>query len=187
MSKANTGFDPREAIEGLFGYVREMAASGLNRGAKPQPNEDRVEGAILAALESGAKTVSQILSAISFAAGGTWTPSEGQINKSLSKLSDAGLTATKTKADRKIYSLTKAGEEALASARETVPQEAASTSSSRGLDLGWMNCDPNFLKSASKLPPVMLDIAQTASREQQAKAAQILEKARHDLHQVLAE
>jgi hypothetical protein len=55
------------------------------------------------------------------------------------------------------------------------------------MNFNWMTCDAKFLTAASKLPPVMLDIAQTGSKEQQIKAAAILDKARHDLHVVLAE
>lgn len=161
--------------------------SNLNRGAKPEPDEDRLEVAILSSLESEPRTASQISSVIRLAAGGTWTPTDGQIHKGLSKLTDAGLSSVKSKSDRKIYSITKAGEEALETAREKVSESPSEPTFSIPSSMNWLNCEPNFLKSASKLPPVMLDIAQTASREQQANAAEILDKARHDLHKVLAE
>lgn len=187
MSTANNSFDPRQAIEGLFGYVKDMAMSSLNRRAKPEPNEDRLEVAILSSLESGPRTASQISSAIKLAAGGTWTPTDGQIHKGLSKLTDAGLTSVKSKSDRKIYSITKAGEEALESARVNASESPSEPAFAVPGSMNWLNCEANFMKSASKLPPVMLDIAQTATRVQQAKAAEILDKARHDLHKVLAE
>ena len=187
MSTAGNSFDPRQAIEGLFGYVKDMAAGSINRGVKPQPDAERVEAAVLAALESGSKTAAQIVKAINLAAGGTWAPTDGQVNKALAKLSEADLVSAKTKSDRKTYSLTKAGEDALVAAKEKMADATSVSPSKNFAKMDWLNCDPAFLKSASKLPPVMLDIAQTATNEQQKKAAEILDKARHDLHKVLAE
>ena len=187
MSTAGNSFDPRQAIEGLFGYVKDMAVGSMNRGFKPQPDADLVEAAVLAALESGTKTAAQIVKAISLAAGGTWAPTDGQVNKALAKLSEADLVSAKTKSDRKTYSLTKAGEEALVAAKDKMAEAPSVSTTKNFANMDWLNCDPNFLKSASKLPPVMLDIAQTATREQQHKAAEILDTARHDLHKVLAE
>ena len=50
-----------------------------------------------------------------------------------------------------------------------------------------MNCDVSFLKSASKLGPVMLDVAQAGTREQQQAAASVLDEMRTKLHVILAE
>ena len=187
MSTASNSFDPRQAIEGLFGYVKDMATGTMNRGFKPQPDEARVEAAVPAALESGSKTAAQIVRAISLAAGGTWAPTDGQVNRSLAKLLESESVAAKTKGDRKSYSLTKKGEEALDAAREKMAEAPSVSPTAKMTNMNWLNCEPKFLKSASKLPPVMLDIAQTASRDQQARAAEILDKARHELHKVLAE
>ena len=190
MSTASSNFDPRQAIEGLFGYVKDMATNSLKTGMKTQPDEARVEAAVLAALESGSKTASQIVKAISLAAGGTWVPTDGQVNKSLASLVGSELVSAKTKGDRKSYSLTKKGESALEDAREKMaeaPSVSPSSKMNMNMNLNWMTCEPKFLTAASKLPPVMLDIAQTGTKEQQMKAAAILDKARHDLHVVLAE
>ena len=154
MSTAKSDFEPREAIQGLFNYVKDMASSAISRPVSSQPGEEQVDAAVLGALESGSKTASQISKAILVSAAGAWSPTDGLINKSLAKLADTDKVTVKTKADRKTY---------------------------------WMSCDPKFLSSASKLPPVMLDIAQTGTKEQQARAAEILDKVRHDLHKVLAE
>lgn len=187
MSTTNNSFDPRQAIEGLFGYVKDMATSTVSRATKVQPDETSVQAAVLTALESGSKTASQISKTIAVAAGGTWTPTDGQINKALGLLVEAEKVSVKTKADRKTYTLTESGVEALAAAKENLSEAKSPTTSKMTANLNWVACDPHFLKAASKLPPVMLDIAQTGTREQQIKAAEILDKARHDLHKVLAE
>jgi DNA-binding PadR family transcriptional regulator len=185
---ASSNFDPRQAIEGLFGYVKDIAANSLKTVVKTQPDQARVEAAVLAALESGTKTAAQIVKAISLAAGGAWMPTDGQVNKSLARLLETELVSAKTKGDRKSYSLTKKGESALEEAREKMAEApSVSPASKMNMNFNWMTCDPKFLTAASKLPPVMLDIAQTGTKEQQMKAAAILDKARHDLHVVLAE
>jgi DNA-binding PadR family transcriptional regulator len=188
VSTANSSFDPRQAIEGLFGYVKDMATSTLKTGVKAQPDAVRVEAAVLAALESGSKSAAQIVKAISLAAGGAWAPTDGQVNRSLATLVESESVSAKTKGDRKTYSLTKKGEAALDEAREKMAEApSVSTAPKMNMNFNWMTCDPKFLTAASKLPPVMLDIAQTGTKEQQMKAAAILDKARHDLHVVLAE
>lgn len=187
VSTTSNSFDPRQAIEGLFGYVKDMASNTLKGGVKAQPDEARLEVAVLAALESGAKTATQIVKSISLVAGGTWAPTDGQVNKALTKLTAAEFVAAKTKGDRKLFSLTKTGEAELESARDKMAEAPSVSPTMNFSNLNWMSCEPTFLKAASKLPPVMFDVAQTASREQQARAAEILDKARHELHKVLAE
>mgnify|MGYP006172790331 CR=1 FL=1 len=71
-------------------------------------------------------------------------------------------------------------------AENSVQEVAAGTNRSMGSTKNLMNCDATFLKSASKLGPVMLDVAQTATREQQQAAAAVLDEMRHKLHGILA-
>lgn len=189
MSTSKSDFEPREALEGLWVYVKEMATSAVSRGTKFEPSEAQIDAAVLGALESGSKTATDVAKAISLASGGAWTPTDGQVNRSLTKLSDTDMVSTKTKGDRKTYSITKDGLATLDLAKENAPSAAKQSTSApkMSMNLNWMTCDPHFLTAASKLPPVLLDIAQTGTKEQQAKAAEILDKARHDLHVALAE
>jgi DNA-binding PadR family transcriptional regulator len=189
VSTSKSDFEPREALEGLWGYVKDMATNAVSRGTKFEPSEDQIDAALLGALESGSKTATDITKAITLASGGSWTPTDGQVNRSLTKLSDTDMVSAKTKADRKTYTITKEGLAWLEAAKENAPAAAkqSSASSKMNMNLNWMTCDPHFLTASSKLPPVLLDIAQTGTKEQQAKAAAILDKARHDLHVALAE
>lgn len=187
MSNANNSFDPRQAVEGLIGYVRDQVSGQMNRGTKPKPDSQKVEAAVLAALEAGPKTSSQIIKSISLASGGTWTPSEGDVNRMLNNLSEGKMVTVKTKGDRKVYSITKSGSEALADALKASSEAPKSNTPKSAANFNWISCDPSYLTAASKLPPVLLDVAQTGSKTQQAKAAAILDKARHDLHLILAE
>ena len=189
VSTSKSEFEPREALEGLWGYVKDMATNAVSKSTKFEPSDAQIDAAVLGSLESGSKTATDVAKAISLSSGGAWTPTDGQVNRSLTKLSDTDMVSTKTKGDRKTYSITKEGLAWLEAAKENAPAAAkqSSASSKMNMNLNWMTCDPHFLTAASKLPPVLLDIAQTGTKEQQAKAAAILDKARHDLHVALAE
>lgn len=187
MSNTANSFDPRQAIEGLIGFAKEKATGAVKSQFKAKPDAQKVETAILAALESGAKTAAQIVKSIHLTSGGTWAPTDGEANQALAKLAESNHVSAATEEDRKVYSLTQQGTDALAAAREKPAAEPDKPSFMNPANFNWMSCDASFLRSASKLPPVMMDIAQTGTREQQARAAEILDKARHDLHLILVE
>jgi DNA-binding PadR family transcriptional regulator len=188
VSTESKSFDPRQVIDELIGFVRDRASDARTRGFSPKPTNQQIERAVLSAISTEAKNVTEIVKAISLASGGTWQPTAGQVQSSLAKLIEAESASTKNKGDRKVYSITKTGLEALAAAaNQNDDPKADQTSTKNSSSLSWMTCDPHFLKSASKLGPALLDIAQTGTREQQTRAAVVLEKARHDLHVILAE
>lgn len=187
MSATNSNFDPRQAVEGLIGYVQEKVAGQASKVIKVKPESQKVEAAVLAALENGSKNPSQIVKAISLASGSTWTPSDGEVSRALATLSAGEMVTAKSKADRKVYTITKSGLEALEVARQKIESEPGAQKVKMSANFNWLSCDPGYLTSASKFPPVLLDLAQTGTKEQQLKAAAILDKARHDLHVILAE
>jgi DNA-binding PadR family transcriptional regulator len=186
VSSESKSFDPRQVIDELIGFVRDRASDARSRGVTPKPTSEQIERAILSAIASDSKNVTEIVKAISLASGATWQPTSGQVQTTLASLVASELATSKNKGDRKVYSITKAGVESLAAA-ETEPSVSDSAATKPSSNLSWMTCDPAFLKAASKLGPVFLDIAQTGTREQQTRAAVILESARHELHVILAE
>jgi DNA-binding PadR family transcriptional regulator len=103
----------------------------------------------------------------------------------LAALTEAKKVSAKTDGDRKVYSITKAGKAALKDAAANPVTETTSARAS-GPNINLLNCDATFLKSATKLGPVMLDVAQTGTREQQQAAAAVLDEMRHKLHGILA-
>ena len=149
-----------------------------------QLNSEQIELAILASLAEGSKNASETVSALTLAGAGAWVPTTGKIHPALAKLTEDKKISEKTEGDRKVYSITKAGKSALKDAAENPATDSATgaTGSTKNL----MNCDATFLKSASKLGPVMLDVAQTGTREQQQAAAAVLDEMRHKLHGILA-
>ena len=185
MSTTSKNFDPSQMIDELIGFVRNRANDMRGRANKANPNQKQAEAAVLNAIATESKNAAEITRGISLSSGGAWVPTSGEVQATLKLLTESGLATSKTKGDRKIYSITPAGLEALDAADFT---EATRDSGEQGYtSKGWMTCDRNYLYSATKLGPVLLDLAQTGTRDQQTRAAEILEQARHQLHVILSE
>lgn len=187
MSNSNNSFEPGKMVDELISFVRSRTSDLSGRRSANKPNEHKIEIAILASLAAGSKNAADLISAIALANGGTWVPESGDIHRALLALTEAGSITSKNKSDRRVYAITTAGSEVLAKAAEATLDDALGDSSGDSMFVNSIGCDPSFLRSASKLPPVLLDIAQTGTRAQQARAAEILENTRHQLHQILAE
>mgnify|MGYP000364243330 CR=1 FL=1 len=182
----------RSAVAGTRGVVAGGGGGGAASGARrpaPAPDDAQTANAILAALDGGDKNLQQLAQSVSLTSGGVWNPSVGTLQQAISNLTDDGNVSATTDGDRKVFSLTKKGRKALEAARSaqaTSEGSGGTDSTSNGSRSAWLNCDPQFLVNATKLGPAMLDIAQTGTREQQQKAAAVLEKTRNELHQILA-
>lgn len=190
MSDSKTNFDPKQSLSDLFGFVRDRAMNIAVAATKSAPSAERVHAAVLSVLIAGPKNASQISESISAASAATWSPTSTEIHDALAELVEGELISTKNKGDRKVYSITKTGEDELQRLLKQNQQSDADskTKSTTKIDpMNWLNCEPGFISTASKLGPVFLDIAQTGSRAQQARAVEVLEKARLELHQILAE
>ena len=184
VSTSPKNFDLREIVGDLVTLVKDRAKDvGQSRGTA-QPSAEQIELAILATITETPKNATEIVAALALAGAGVWAPSTGKIHPALAKLTEDKKVTAKTDGDRKVYTITKAGKSTLKDAAENPATDSATgaTGSTKNL----MNCDATFLKSASKLGPVMLDVAQTGTREQQQAAAAVLDEMRHKLHGILA-
>jgi hypothetical protein len=187
VSNSSNGFDLKQFAEDLTGFFRDRASTmGVARG-NAKPDDHKVDLAVLSALDGGSKNAKQVHQAVSVAAAGSWLPGESQIHQSLGRLAEAGKISSATKKDRVAYTITEAGKNWLADATLAAEAEPTAEAKSARTATNWMTCDPSFLKSASKLTPVLIDIAQTATRQQQQRAAELLEETRHQLHVILTE
>ena len=190
LSTTSKSFDLRELVGDLVTLVKDRAKdAGQPRGAA-QPSADQIETAVLASLTDTSKNATEIVSALAMTSAGVWAPSIGKIHLVLAKLTEDKKVSAKTDGDRKVYSITKTGKSALKDAAEKPsPETGADAGASRaaGSTKNLLACDAAFLKSASKLGPVMLDVAQTGTREQQQAAAAVLDEMRNKLHGILAE
>jgi DNA-binding PadR family transcriptional regulator len=185
MSNTSKNFDLREVFGDLLNQVKERTMDfGQSRSAA-QPSPDQIEIAVLATLSATPKNAADVVSALALTSAGIWVPTVGKIHPVLASLTEAKKVSAKTDGDRKVYAITKAGKAALKEAAANPVTETTSARAS-GPNMNLLNCDATFLKSATKLGPVMLDVAQTGTREQQQAAAAVLDEMRHKLHGILA-
>ncbi len=189
MSESSKNSELRELLGDLVSVVRERAgkafSSSSSSSSSKMPAEAQLKTAILASISIEAKNAQEMISAIVVSSGGALRPTSGQVQTTLSSLSEEKLVSSKTDGDRKVYTITKAGKAALKEAAAKPVNESASARPSMP-NMNLLNCDATFLKSATKLGPVMLDVAQTGTPEQQQAAAAALDDMRHKLHGILA-
>ncbi|MEY3845869.1 MAG: hypothetical protein RJA66_136 [Actinomycetota bacterium] len=185
MSNTSKNFDLREVLGDLLSQGKERAADFGQPRTVSEPTSAQIEVAVLASLAEAPKNAAEIVSALSLSSAGTWVPTVGKIHPILTALTEEKKASAKTDGDRKVYSITKAGKAALKEAAENPVVETADARSTRATK-NLIDCDTSFLKSATKLGPVMLDVAQTGTREQQQAAAAVLDELRDKLHGILA-
>jgi DNA-binding PadR family transcriptional regulator len=185
VSTSSKSFDLRELVGDLVTLVKDRAMDAGQTRNPAQPSAEQIEIAILSTLAETPKNTNDIVSALALASAGAWAPTAGKLHPILTKLTEDKKVTAKTEGDRKVYSITKAGKTAL---KDGVAQPTTETTAARtpGSFKSPLNCDVSFLKSASKVGPVMLDVAQTGTREQQVAAAAVLDEMRHKLHDILA-
>ena len=187
MANQPNNFDFRALLEELAGFARNRAGAFTAKAGVFKPEAKNLSVAVMAAVSSEAKNVKQITEAIALSNGGAWSPTLGEVRTALEKLIDEGFVAAETKKDRKVYSLTKAGQTELTTARKNLASDIPAGESMSATITSWLSFDPSFLSTASKLGPVLLDLAQTGTKAQQEKATKVLEETRHQLHKILAD
>lgn len=186
MTNTSKSFDFRELFGDLVTLVKARATEAGQSRTSDQPTSDQLEIAVLATLADTSKNTAEVVAALALTSAGVWTPTVGKIHPILAALTEAKKVSVKTEGDRKVYSITKAGKAAIKEAAEN-PISETTTARPSSQNMNLLNCDATFLKSASKLGPVMLDVAQTGTREQQQAAAAVLDEMRNKLHVILAE
>lgn len=184
MSTSSMNFDLKELVGDLISLVKDRAKDAAAQVAKPDAG--RIKSAVLSTIAEEAKNAAEITRALSLASAGTWNPTNAEVQQTLNALVDEKLASSKVDGDRKVYSITKAGKTALINAPE-VTETPIDGSASKSKFTANFSANPEFLKAASKLGPVMLDLAKTGTPVQQKAAAALLDETRHKLHQILAE
>lgn len=202
----------REALENLRDAV--MARTGGGQGGARQHGDLR--SAILSALGGEAKNGHQVMQAIAAASGGAWMPTAGQVYPMLQQLTDEGLLSAHADGERTVYTLTDAGREAAAAAHEASTGASRESRESAGRP-GWKRPDwdvSEFVdrmsgrwndhwnerwadhraehttavpRAGAKLAQAAAQVASTGTKEQQQRAAALLDETRRKLYAILAE
>lgn len=177
----------RDSVSSLLNTIRNSVGTLTQSATAAAPDVRHQEIAVLQALAAAPLNLSQIETAVAAASAGAWTPSTGTLSTLLDQLVAAEEVTAKVTKDRKVFTITASGKQALADHLANPTAADSDTGTWTLPNLGNLpGCDPRFIKEAAKLTPVLWDLAQTGTRDQQAKATELLEQARHQLHQILA-
>lgn len=195
MSDSSKSFDFRQVLDELAGFVKTQVSNPRGNQTAHAPSTTQIQHAVLSAVASQPLNQVQVISAVTTASAGSWTPTPAQVHSALAALEAAGFVVSTVAEDRKVYSITETGSDELTSASNPEPDaegDPSTESSGTGntswfAQQPWMQCDPAFLRAAAKLAPVLNDVAKTATKGQQQQATQVLLEARNQLHQILAQ
>lgn len=167
-----TGFDFWGAVAGMREAFAPRVAGRMGRGD--------IRTAILVALTEQPMHGYQIIQAIETRTRGAWKPSPGSIYPTLQLLADEGLVTAEQVGERKVYSLTDAGNEAAGEfADGAAPWEPRrSWGGDRNMALP---------KSGARLAQAITQVAHSATAEQSQRAVAVLDEARRQLYAILAE
>lgn len=163
-------------LDGMWQAVEEFR-SRFEKRSGTRAGRGELRTAILALLAERPMHGYQIIREIEERSGGSWKPSAGSVYPTLQLLADEGFVSTEESNGRKIYSLTEAGREDVASAETAAPWESAGNT-------------PGF----SALPKAGVELAQAAAQvgrtgtpKQVQEAVTVLEDARRRLYSILAQ
>ncbi len=198
-SSSSAGFDIREAVENLRDA---FTPRGSGRAAGGAPGDLRA--AILSALQSEATNGHQVMQSIGAASGGMWMPSASQVYPMLQQLTDEGLLSVQHDGERSVYALTDAGREAAAAHAHESASESSNRSSWNVSDITdrmseaadrmsgrmndhWSERTSAVPRAGAKLAQAAAQVTQSGTREQQERAAALLDQTRKALYAILAE
>jgi DNA-binding PadR family transcriptional regulator len=191
MSNSSKNVDLRELAGDLIGLIKDRAKDAASAVTKPQAS--MVQNTVLSTIAEEPKNAAEITRALALASAGAWAVTAGEIQLTLGTLVEEKLASAKVVGDRKVYSITKAGKARLKDAPAAGEQDASAEATRKFnsfADVAKMtgiNLTSDFKKAAKNLAPVMLDMAKTGTKAQQAAAAKLLDETRDKLHSILAE
>ncbi len=198
-SSSSSGFDIREAVENLRDA---FTTRGSGRSSSTAHGDLRT--AILTALHTEPKNGHQVMQAIGAASGGMWMPSASQVYPMLQQLTDEGLLSVQHDGERSVYALTDAGREAAAAHAHEPAADNSSRSSWNVSDITdrmsdaadrmsgrmndhWSERTSAVPRAGAKLAQAAAQVTQSGTREQQERAAALLDQTRKALYAILAE
>lgn len=165
-------------LEGMWQAVEEFR-SRFEKRSGARAGRGELRSAVLALLAERPMHGYQIIREIEERSGGSWKPSAGSVYPTLQLLADEGLVSAEESNGRKIYSLTDAGREDVASAETSAPWDATGPASGPGFAA--------LPKAGVELAQAAAQVGRTGSSKQVQEAVTVLEEARRRLYAILAQ
>ena len=153
---------------------------GWGGGGRRRVRRGDVRRAVLAALTDGPANGYEVMGRLEARSGGLWRPSPGSVYPTLQMLEDEGLVRGQSHEGTRVYELTEAG----AGAAEAGAAEPGPPPWDRGDAEGR----PRGLRDAvAQVAVAARQVAGTGSAEQVDRAVEIVQRARKELYQLLAD
>jgi DNA-binding PadR family transcriptional regulator len=166
----------RENLKNFGGFSpEEVRRSGLL-------TEEGLRLHILNALKVSPKTGYQLVEAFNQV---NLKPSASVIYPLLESLHDEGMVKVSVKKDRKIYSITEAGEALLVST--PIPEENVGDPVENSWAPKWVDARGVVPVAGARLAKVGLEVSKYGTKEQQERAAEAINEASRQIHKILSE
>ncbi|MEY2693666.1 MAG: hypothetical protein RL142_14 [Actinomycetota bacterium] len=166
----------RENIKNFGGFSpQQVHRSGLL-------SEESLRFHILSSLKGEPKTGHALIEALKES---NLKPSAGSIYPLLESLLDEGMVKVAVKKDRKVFSISEAGEALLATtpiAEETVDDSTETLWAPK-----WVDVRGVVPVAGARLAKVSIEVSKYGTKEQQERAAEAIDGARRQLHKILSE
>jgi DNA-binding PadR family transcriptional regulator len=165
-------------LDGMWQAVEEFR-SRFEKRSGTRAGRGELRTAILALLAERPMHGYQIIREIEERSGGSWKPSAGSVYPTLQLLADEGFVNAEESSGRKIYSLTEAGREDVASAEASAPWDSLGATPGPGFAA--------LPKAGVELAQAAAQVGRTGTPQQVQEAVKVLEEARRRLYSILAQ
>lgn len=165
-------------LDGMWQAVEEFR-SRFEKRSGGRAGRGELRTAILALLAERPMHGYQIIREIEERSGGSWKPSAGSVYPTLQLLSDEGFVSSEESSGRKIYALTEAGGEDVASSETSAPWGSVGAASGPGFAA--------LPKAGVELAQAAAQVGRTGTPQQVREAVTVLEEARRRLYSILAQ
>jgi hypothetical protein len=165
-------------FDGLWQAVEDLR-SKFEKRTGTRAGRGELRTAVLALLAEQPMHGYQIIHEIEERSGGSWKPSAGSVYPTLQLLADEGLITAEESNGRKVYSLTDAGREEVASGDASAPWESTGPASGGGFAA--------LPRAGVELAQAAAQVGRTGTKKQVEEAVAVLEDARRRLYSILAQ
>ncbi|MFI9816139.1 PadR family transcriptional regulator [Saccharothrix variisporea] len=176
--------DPRRGFGGFPPFGGPPIPPGppdlFRRGGRGRQRKGNVRAAVLSLLAERPMHGYEMIQEIGQRTDGLWRPSPGSVYPTLQLLADEGLvTSTEEAGGKKLFALTEAGSAEAAKLGDTPPWQQVTDDQDAGA--------AKLRTAARHLGAAMHQMAHAGTREQQARAVEVLNEARRKLYAILGE
>ena len=184
MRDTGINIDLKALAQSLKDNVGKLGGFSPDQLRQAATSQSGLRRSILAALADGPKTGHQVILAIKQESKFGISPAAGSVYPLLENLVDQELASSAVEKDRKVYSITDAGSDFLTAE----PSHDTSENPDSNWPLPkWVDLKGEIPRASARLAAVALDVAKNGNREQQKKAAEIIDEARRQINQLLSE